>query len=163
MCGPQFGGRWSSEDVPVKGLGDNHRFKEGPQSELTYLIEPLGKNKNEAIGRDGVRTAEGSSNWSAALGMEPALHANDSLDRLWHQSALINGSNQGCSGDHLCPVQVRTIRPTLEHRDRCGCHFSHSVMRIIRALKWHIYRLSRSRGVWHSRLFWTAEGKTSDR
>lgn len=48
-----------------------------------------------------------------------SLHTqNDSPDRLWRQSALINGPNQGCSGDHLCPIQVRTIRPTLEDHDR---------------------------------------------
>lgn len=39
--------------------------------------------------------------------------------------ALINGPNQGCSGDHLCPTQVRTIRPTLECPDRRRRHSSH--------------------------------------
>ena len=34
-----------------RGLGDNHRFEEGPGSELTYLIEPLRKNKAGAIGQ----------------------------------------------------------------------------------------------------------------
>lgn len=33
-----------------RGLGDNHRFEEGPHSELTHLIEPLGKNKAGAVG-----------------------------------------------------------------------------------------------------------------
>lgn len=37
-----------------RGLGDNHRFEEGLHSKLTNLIEPLGKNKAEAIGRDVV-------------------------------------------------------------------------------------------------------------
>lgn len=36
-----------------RGLGDNHRFEEGPHSELTHLIEPLGKNKAGAMGRGG--------------------------------------------------------------------------------------------------------------
>lgn len=33
-------------------LGDNHRLEEGPHSKLTHLIEPLGKNKAVAMGRD---------------------------------------------------------------------------------------------------------------
>lgn len=33
-----------------RGLGDNHRFEAGPHSELTHLIEPLGKNKAGAEG-----------------------------------------------------------------------------------------------------------------
>lgn len=36
-----------------RGLGDNHRFEEGTHSELTRLIEPLGKNKAGAMGRGG--------------------------------------------------------------------------------------------------------------
>lgn len=44
-----------------RGLGDNHRFEEGPHSELTHLIEPLGKNKAGAMGRDGVRSGGGAS------------------------------------------------------------------------------------------------------
>lgn len=33
-----------------RGLGDNHRFEEGSHSELTHLIEPLGKNKARVMG-----------------------------------------------------------------------------------------------------------------
>lgn len=32
------------------GLGDNHRFEEGSHSELTHLIELLGKNKARVMG-----------------------------------------------------------------------------------------------------------------
>lgn len=59
-----------------RGLGDNHRFKEGPHSELTHLIEPLGKTKAGVWGQDR-DTAWGGSSVSAALRMEPAPHAND--------------------------------------------------------------------------------------
>ncbi len=59
-----------------RGLGDNHRFEEGTHSELTHLIEPLGKNKAGAMGRGGGAERGGSSP-STALGMELAPHAND--------------------------------------------------------------------------------------
>lgn len=46
-----------------RGLGDNHRFEEGPHSELTHLIEPLGKNKAAAMGRDGGGTPAHHQPW----------------------------------------------------------------------------------------------------
>lgn len=42
-----------------RGLGDNHSFEEGPHSELTHLIEPLEKNKAQAMGRDEGTECEG--------------------------------------------------------------------------------------------------------
>lgn len=63
-----------------RGLGDNHRFEEGPHSELTHLIEPLRKNKAGAMGRDRGAAWEGGGGFSkpsADSRMEPAPYAND--------------------------------------------------------------------------------------
>lgn len=69
MCGLAVGAGWGGTEATAecvcvrahalvmlhgRGLGDNHRFEEGLHSKLTNLIEPLGKNKAEAIGRDVV-------------------------------------------------------------------------------------------------------------